>query len=100
MRLRIKREKIFFAVTWLRWILAVIVAIYLMLSRRSIALFIFILTALVGFFENFISRKYPSQLRSVIDFIADKLLVNLTAIMLTIDGIIPLWATLIILARD
>jgi len=100
MRLRIKRENIFFTVTWLRWILAFVVGISLGLNRRNIALFIFILTALVGFFENFISRKYPSQLRSIIDFFADKLLVNLTAIMLTIDGIIPLWATLIILARD
>ena len=100
MRLRIKREKIFFAVTWLRWILALVVVISLVLNRRSIALFIFILTALVGFFENFISRKYPSQLRSVIDFMADKLLVNLTAIILTIKGIMPWWVTLIILARD
>lgn len=100
MKLRIKREKIFFTVTWLRWILAFVVAISLALNRRNIALFIFILTALVGFFENFISRKYPSQLRSIIDFFADKLLVNLTAIILTIKGIMPVWAALIILARD
>ena len=100
MRLRIKKEKIFFTVTWLRWILAFIVAISLTLNRRNIALFIFILTSLVGFFENFISRKYPSQLRLIIDFFADKLLVNLITIVLTIKGIIPFWVTLIILARD
>ncbi len=100
MKLRIRRERIFFTVTWLRWILAFIVAISLMLNRRNIALLIFILTALVGFFENFISKKYPSQLRSIIDFFADKLLVNLAAVILTIKGIIPIWVTLIILARD
>ncbi|MAG91347.1 CDP-diacylglycerol--serine O-phosphatidyltransferase [Candidatus Woesearchaeota archaeon] len=100
MKLKIKKEKIFFTITWLRLILAFIVAISLISNRRNIALFIFILTALVGFFENFITRKYPSGLRSIIDFFADKLLVNLTAIILTIKGIIPIWVTLIILARD
>ena len=100
MKLRIRRERIFFTVTWLRWILAFIVAISLMLNRRNIALLIFILTALVGFLENFISKKYPSQLRSIIDFFADKLLVNLAAVILAIKGIIPWWVSLIILARD
>lgn len=100
MILRIKKERIFFTITWLRWILALIVAISILLDRRSIALFIFVLTALVGFFENFISRKYPSQLRLIIDFFADKLLVNLTVIVLTIKGIVPFWVALIILARD
>ena len=100
MKLRIRRERIFFTVTWLRWILAFIVAISLMLNRRNIALLIFILTALVGFFENFISKKYPSQLRSIIDFFADKLLVNFTSVILAVKGIIPWWVALIILARD
>lgn len=100
MPIRIKKERIFFTVTWLRWILAFIVAISLALNKRNIALFIFILTALVGFFENFISRRYPSSLRSIVDLFADKLLVNLTAILLTLKGIIPFWVTLIILARD
>ena len=100
MKLKIKKEKIFFAVTWLRWILAVIVAISLVLNRRNIAFFIFILTALVGFLESIATRKYPSPLRSIIDFFADKLLVDLTAIILTIKGIVPWWASLVILSRD
>ena len=100
MKLRIRKERIFFTVTWLRWILAIVVAISLGLNRRNIALFMFILTALVGFFENFMSKRYPSQLRSVIDFFADKLLVNLAAIVLAVKGVIPAWAVLIILARD
>ena len=100
MKLRIKREKIFSTITWLRLILALVVGISLLLNRRSIAFFVFILTALVGFFENFVSRKYPSLLRSIIDFFADKLLVNLAAIILTLKGIIPIWVTIIILARD
>ncbi|MBI3026729.1 CDP-diacylglycerol--serine O-phosphatidyltransferase [Candidatus Woesearchaeota archaeon] len=100
MRLRIKREKIFFTVTWLRWILAFVVGTALLLNRRNIALFIFILTALVGFFENFITRNYPSQLRMIIDFFADKLLVNIASIVLALKGIVPVWVAIIFLSRD
>jgi len=100
MRLKIRREKIFFALTWLRWVLAFIVAVSLALDRRNIALFIFILTALVGFFETFTARRYPSQMRSIIDVFADKILVNLTAMALAFKGIIPFWAALVILGRD
>ena len=100
MRIRIRKENIFFTVTWLRWILAIVVAFSLIFERRNIALFMFILTAFVGFTERFISKKYPSLLRSVIDFFADKLLVNLTALIFVIEGVIPIWAFLIIIARD
>jgi len=100
MKLKIKREKIFFAITWLRCILAFVVAIALALSKFKIGLYFFIITALVGFFENFISRKYPSQLRTIIDFFADKLLVNLAAVILAFKGLLPVWIVLIIFARD
>ncbi len=100
MKLKIHKEKVFFAVTWLRWILAFVVAISLLLNRRNIALFIFVLTAFVGFLEGFIAKKYPSALRSIADIFADKLLVNFTLIVLSIKGIIPLWATLVVFARD
>ena len=100
MKLRIKRERIFFTITWLRIILAFVVGISLVLNRRLIAFYVFILTALVGFFENLIGKKYPSLLRSIIDFFADKLLINIASIILAIKGIIPIWAMLIILARD
>lgn len=100
MKIRLKREKFFFAVTCLRWVLALIVAISLLLDRRSIAFLIFILTALIGFFESFATRKYQSPLRSVVDFLADKMLVNFAVIMLAVKGAIPWWSSLIILARD
>ena len=100
MKLKIKKEKVFFALTLLRWILAFVAAISLLLNRRNIALFIFVLTAFVGFLESFIAKKYPSALRSIADVFADKLLINLTLVALTVKSIIPWWAALIIIARD
>ena len=100
MKLKIKKENLFFTVTLLRCILALIVGLSLLLNRRNTALLLFILTAFVGFLESLAARKHPSALRSVIDFFADKLLVNLTAIILAVKGIIPVWVALVILARD
>lgn len=100
MKLKIKKEKVFFALTLLRWILAFIAAISLLLNKKNIALFIFVLTAFVGFLESFIAKKYPSALRSIADVFADKLLINFTLIVLSIKGIIPWWATLVVFARD
>ncbi|HLC59818.1 MAG TPA: CDP-alcohol phosphatidyltransferase family protein [Candidatus Nanoarchaeia archaeon] len=99
MKLKIKRKKIFFAVTLMRCILALIVGLSLLLNRSN-TFPLFILTAFIGFFETLAARRHPNALRSVIDFFADKLLVNITAIILGIKGIIPIWAALIILARD
>src|SRR3989344_1849904 len=100
MAMRIKREKLLFTIPWLRCILALIVGIALIAGRRNISLFIFILAILIGFFDGFIAKRYPSMLRSVIDFFADKLLVNVAAMALAFRGIIPFWVALIFLARD
>jgi CDP-diacylglycerol---serine O-phosphatidyltransferase len=99
-KIRIKQESIFYSVTWLRWILALIVGIALSVNRKYIALSLFLLASFVGFLENAISRKYPSLLRKVIDFFADKLLINITSLVFVIKGIIPWWVFAIILARD
>ena len=99
MKIKIRRERIFFTVIWLRFILAFVVALAL-LGNRKIALYLFIFTVIVGFLENFLARKYPSQSRSIIGFFADKLLVNFTAIILLVKGLLPIWIVLIILARD
>ena len=58
----------------------------------------FIIAALTA--DGFIAKKYPSIMRSIIDFFADKLLVNIAAIALVFNGIIPYWAALIFAARD
>ena len=99
MKLRIRRERVYFAITWLRVVLAWVIAAALLLNRRT-AIFLFIFTALVGFLETFIAKKYPSALRSIVDFFADKILVNFTAIILWVKGVLPIWVVLIILARD
>src|SRR3989344_5693615 len=72
LNIKIKKENLFYSVTWLRWILALIAGIALSVSRKYIALSMFILASLVGFLENTMSRKH----------------------------LIPWWVFAVILARD
>jgi len=102
MKITIKRKTIPITLTILRIFLAFIVMFLILASRKNIALILFGLTAFLSFFDGFVAKKlkYRSQLRSIIDLLGDKLLVNLSAVALVYTGILPLWAMLIFLLRD
>lgn len=101
MRLRIKRERIFFALTLLRIVLAFVVGILIINERRYATVF-FIATALIAFLDGLVFKRMAekSLLKSILDFFADKLLINVAAISLAIKLYIPYWAMLIFLVRD
>lgn len=64
---------------------------------------IFILFLLLIQLDGYIARKYPKQrssLGSILDPIADKLLISTMFISLTINGTIPLYLTGLIFTRD
>jgi len=69
-------------------------------GNQDTAAFLFISLAFLSFFEGFIQKKQKSQLRSILDLLADKLLVNLSAIALVLVDLIPIWVMLVFLARD
>lgn len=103
MRLRIRKERVFFTLTLLRFVLALVVAI-LIISRKSMIVpaVLFIATALLAFFDGLMRKRLieMSLLRSFLDFLADKFLVNLAAIALVAKGLLPLWVMLLFLTRD
>lgn len=102
MRLRIRKERIFFALTLLRFVLAFVVAVLILSGKYNIATVLFIATALIAFFEGLVRKKLieMSLLRSFLDFFADKFLINLVAIALVVKSLLPLWVMLVFLARD
>ena len=101
MKLRIKNKKLPITLALLRVLLALIIMLVILYSKKNIAAFLFILTALISFFDSFTAKKRKkSQLRSIIDLLADKLLINLSAIALYFVGTIPLWVAIIFLGRD
>lgn len=102
MKLRIKKERIFLALTLLRIVLAFVIGILILGQRRNVAAIFFIATALIAFFESLINKKLieRSLLKSVLDFFADRFLVDIAAIMLVLKDLLPLWVMLIFLVRD
>ena len=102
MRLRTRKERIFFGLTLLRFVLAFVVAALILSRRYNIAAVLFIATALIAFFEGLIRKRLIeiSLLRSFLDFFADKFLINLVAIALVVKSLLPLWVMLLFLTRD
>ena len=101
MRLRIRRERLFLAITLLRIVLAFVVGILIINERRFATVF-FIITALIAFFEGLTSKRFleRSLLKSILDFFADRLLVNVVAIALVLKDLLPPWVMLVFLFRD
>lgn len=86
----------------LRILLSLIVFSFIHFSRNNLALYLFVLTAFVAFFDGFLAKRnnVKSQLRSILDPFADKLLINLAAIALFFKGMLPFWVMVIYLAKD
>ena len=99
MKIRIKKRNFPITVILFRLLLAFILPFIILSGRQKIAALLFILIALWSFLESLIHGQ-KSQLRSVIDLLADKLLVNLTAIALAVVGMLPFWVMLVFLVRD
>ena len=54
--------------------------------------------SLVGFLARLLDQK--SKLGAILDPMADKLLINISFVALTIMGILPAWLTFIVFGRD
>lgn len=101
MKLRIKKENIVLGLTLLRIILAFVTGM-LIISQKKYAYIFFIATALMTFVEGLAFRRIiqKSLLKSILDFLADRFLVDFVAISLFVANLLPLWVALVFLVRD
>ena len=99
---RFKIKKVGFTLIWLRVFLALIIFSLIFSGRDRIALYLFVLTAFVAFLDGFLTKRnrIRSQLRSILDPFADKLLINLVAIALFLKGMLPFWVMVVYLVKD
>ncbi len=94
----------------LRMALIPVFASLLYYGNAKLALFIFVMAALSDTFDGFVARRFKqeTELGSIIDPIADKLLMTTAFIMLTmprsLDPVrhlpIPFWVTATVIGRD
>jgi cardiolipin synthase len=85
-------------------------AILLVYGREGWALFVFAVAGFSDGVDGFIARRYKqeSELGTIIDPIADKLLMTTAFIMMTIPGVlspgrhlpVPFWVTAAVIGRD
>ena len=63
---------------------------------------LFILASITDFLDGYIARKYNlvTTFGKFIDPLADKLLVMTALLLLTVEGIIPVWIVITILSRE
>jgi cardiolipin synthase len=96
--------------TFLRMALIPVFAIFLVYHREGWALVVFTVAGVSDGIDGFIARrmKQESELGTIIDPIADKLLMTTAFIMLTIPGLlspgrhlpVPFWVTAAVIGRD
>ncbi len=91
--------------TIFRMLLAIIFTIFASLPEtwaHIVALIIFILAAITDQIDGYWARKRKivTDLGAFLDPLADKILVNLAFLILSVSGIIPVWVFAVILIRD
>lgn len=99
---RFKQEHVQVTLYFLRIILAVVVMITLFTPKRNLSLLLFIIAMLLGFIEYRKHRRLQiySQFNSILNALADKLLVDLSALALFMTGILPFWVFALFITKD
>jgi cardiolipin synthase (CMP-forming) len=96
--------------TFLRMALIPVFAIFLVYHSEAWALFVFVLAGVSDGVDGFLARRFKqeSELGTIIDPIADKLLMTTAFILLTIPSMlspsrhlpVPFWVTATVIGRD
>ena len=90
------------AITVLRIILVIPIGVLLWQNRHVDAFVLMLVAGVSDAFDGFLARRFNwmSQLGATLDPLADKFLVACVFIVFTLQGHIPLWVAVIVLARD
>ena len=88
--------------TLLRMIAAPLLAYFLMRRYLEYALYLFILAALTDALDGFIARHFQqyTAFGAALDPLADKLITLTCIVILTLQGLVPIWLTLALVVRD
>jgi CDP-diacylglycerol--serine O-phosphatidyltransferase len=99
---KITEIKVSYRIIVLRIILAFLLIPLLLAGEQLMAAFFFVLAGWLSMIEDFVRRRfaYTTPKRVVIDYIADKALVSISAATLWFLGIVPWWFALIVVGKD
>lgn len=85
-----------------RVLLVPLITVFILYSKFTAALGFFLLTIVVMLIDDAVAKKsiVRSHLRSILDPVADKLLINCSLISLALTNHIPYWIMFLVLGRD
>lgn len=88
--------------TGLRVLAAPLLAYFLMRGQYNYALYTFVLAAITDALDGFIARHFNqyTEFGAALDPLADKLITLTCMLILTFQGLVPLWLTLAMVVRD
>lgn len=88
--------------TVLRVLAAPLLAYFLMRGHYDYALYTFVLAAITDALDGFIARHFHqyTEFGAALDPLADKLITLTCLLILTFQGLVPLWLTLALVVRD
>ena len=88
--------------TGLRVLAAPLLAWFLMRGQYDYALYTFVLAAITDALDGFIARHFNqyTEFGAALDPLADKLITLTCMLILTFQGLVPLWLTLALVVRD
>ncbi|GIJ89952.1 cardiolipin synthase [Aspergillus pseudoviridinutans] len=88
--------------TFSRLVAAPLVGYFLVHDHHAAALALFVYAGLTDLVDGYIARRYNLQtvVGTIIDPMADKLLMTIGVACLAVNGSIPVWLAVIILGRD
>jgi len=105
-QIRLKENIIFTipnALTSLRIVCTPFINYFLLINKHEYACALFVFAGITDFLDGYIARKWPNQksiLGSILDPLADKLLIGSLTVTLTLKEMLPIELAAIILLRD
>lgn len=99
---KITEIKVSYRIIVMRIILAFLIVPLLIAKEQLVAVFFFILAGLLSMIEDVVGKRfaYRAPKRVIVDYIADKALISISAAVLWFLNIVPWWFVLIILGKD
>ncbi|MFH1641641.1 MAG: CDP-diacylglycerol--serine O-phosphatidyltransferase [Nanoarchaeota archaeon] len=88
--------------TLLRIVLSLIIMGVILSLKNNVALALFIFASVISFLDSYIERMRGPKLKikGILNPFADKLLINLTALALAIEGFLPFFVFIAFISRD
>lgn len=89
------------ALSLLRLLMVPVVVALILAARDTPAVAVFVLAALTDFVDGKVARRMgPTYVGTLLDPLADRLMLSSVAVALAVRGFLPAWAVVVLVGRD